>query len=90
MKHTEATIAAHLPEPADHTLLVVDQGDRAFKVLWRDAREARQWDAPESERRFDDSTSDPMGFYQHVKYAEAVYDVGVRIVAFTADDTVAP
>jgi hypothetical protein len=77
--HSEEEIATRLPEPADGTTLVVYEGGNDYKVIWRDDAEAKGWGGHEDERWFNDGNSDPMAFYQHVQYAEAVYPLGPAI-----------
>lgn len=69
MVNDEQKIAETLPEPADGEVLVVKNGDTDWRVIWRDDKAAKRW--------HDDA--DPMGLYQHVKYAEAVYALGQRV-----------
>ncbi len=47
---------------------------------------SEQWDGHMLDRRFSDPDKDPMGLYQHLKYAEAVYALGSRVAAFWGDD----
>jgi len=83
MIHNEEVLAGILPEPPDGTRLVVDTEGEP-RVIWRDDAEAKNWDARPTDRWFDDDDSDPMSFYQYIKYAAAIYAVGPgAMVVFT-------
>jgi hypothetical protein len=83
MVNDESRVAELLPEPSDGAVLAVDHGDGDWKVIWRDDAEAGRWDGPhDSGRWFDDNNSDPMGLYQHVKYARAVYRLDTPVAVF--------
>lgn len=82
--HTEEEVAAALPEPEDGTVLVVDDGDGEWKVIWRDDRTAKHWYDGDSRGQnwWADADEDPMGLYQHVQYAEAVHVLGQPVAVF--------
>jgi hypothetical protein len=88
MVHDEQTVAERLPEPPDGARLVVDNGDGEYKVIWRDDEEAGTFDSHAEDRWFSDPDEDPMGLYQHVKYARAVYAVGSPLAVFAESDGV--
>ncbi len=89
MYHREDTITQRVSEPPDGARLVVDLGDGEWKVIWRDDDLADEWGAHELDRWFNALDEDPMGLYQQLKYAVAVYELGGRLVRFTDDDVVA-
>jgi len=82
--HSEAKVAAAVPEPVDGAMLVVEVvGITGIerKVVWRDDVEAKSWGGPEAERWFDGAGDDgPMELYQHLKYAERVHEVAGRSI----------
>lgn len=88
MRHTEEFINQHLPEPPNGTRLVVDSGDNEYRVIWRDDAEAKRWDGHPLDRWFCDVSDDPMSLAAHLRYAEAVYELGYQILKFGGDDRV--
>lgn len=71
--HTEQTINRHMSEPPDGTRIVILVCPDEHKVVWRDDAEAGRWGANPEERWFDSGDSDPMGFHEHLKHADAVW-----------------
>lgn len=73
---TEEEIAAALPEPPNGARVLVEDSDREMKAIFRDDS-AVVGDYP-TERWFSgtDDMTDGMDFYQHVKYAQAIYVCG--------------
>jgi len=83
MVNDEQTVTDKLPEPADGTTLAVFDGDE-WKVIWRDDAAADRWydgDA-RGQNWLASDDEDPMGFYQHVKYAKKVYVIGEPVAVF--------
>lgn len=78
MRHTEERVAATVAEPGDGTKLVLDLGDGEWRTIWRDDLAAGFSD----ERWFDSFDGDPMSFYEHLKYAKAVYVLGGPLAVF--------
>lgn len=81
MINDDGSVSRLLPEPADGSMLVVDDGDGERTVIWRDDAEAKRWGGMPGERWFSDRNCDPMSLYQHVKYAAKVYEVAGKPVA---------
>jgi hypothetical protein len=87
MINSEETVARLLPEQPDGTRLVVQEGDGEYKVIWRDDTAAGMGTLLD-ERWFGPGTDDdPMAFYEHVKYAVAVYSVGPLLIDFKEPPT---
>lgn len=84
MRHTEEKIRAAITEPPDGTKLVV-VGTHQWKVIWRDDNAAKlSWggDDPDGQHWFDDHDEDPMALYEHLKCADAVYQLGEPLAVF--------
>lgn len=84
MRHTEEKIRAAITEPPDGTKLVVITEDGG-KVIWRDdkaAAESYGKDDPYRQYWFEDHDEDPMALYEHLKYADAVYQLGEPLAVF--------
>ena len=73
-----------VPEPANGTVVVVEEPDDERKVIVRDdARaEAHGWDEHD-EHWFGGFGDDPMGWAEHLRYAVAVYVVPAEPLAAT-------
>jgi hypothetical protein len=78
MKHTEEAVRAAIAEPADGTRLTLDLGEGEWRTIWRDDKLAGY----SEDRWFDNFDGDPMSFYEHLKYAKAVYVLGDPAAVF--------
>lgn len=70
-----------IPEPADGTRVVVDNGPTAsyrLRLFWRNDTEAKRWEGQPGERWFDDDTSDPLSWSEVCRGADNVYRVEVN------------
>ncbi|MFI7073475.1 hypothetical protein [Micromonospora sediminicola] len=67
-----------IPEPADGSRVVIDNGPTAsyrLRLFWRDDTEAKRWGGHPDERWFDDDNSDPLAWGVVCRNAENVYRV---------------
>lgn len=72
-----------MEEPADGTVLLVDDGEQ-WTIIWRNDAEADRWETQPGERWFDSHDEDPMGLDVYLRDAVAVYALGPKLVDFKA------
>lgn len=74
-----STLSNILPEPPDGTMVVLMEGERDRRLIWRDDKEACEWWAEANTQRWYDETSgidgDPMTWETQLFGATAVYVV---------------
>jgi len=70
---------AKLPEPADKTIVVIDDGSDDWSIYWRSDESARQLDGAEDERWFENHFEDPFAWGQITKSAMRIY--GLHVLA---------